>query len=156
MKVIFLDFDGVLNSDRYVRNCGHFGVIIDPTRMELLKQIVNATDAEIVLTTSWREHWSPIEYDCDETGILINSIFKQYNLKIFDKTPQLTFKREQEIKKWLDDLPNVESFVVLDDKILSAPFLTDHFVLTADFRDGLDEDDVKRAIEILNRKKCEN
>ena len=37
-KVIFLDFDGVLNTEKYVSACGYFGVIIDPARMVLLKQ----------------------------------------------------------------------------------------------------------------------
>lgn len=144
MKVIFLDFDGVLNSEKYVRNCGEYGVVIDPARMLLLKQIVDATKAEIVLSTSWREHWS-------REGSWLNDIFERYGLKIRDKTPKLHSKREQEIEAWLMEHEDVETFVVLDDAFLSAAFLEGHFVKTANFRDGLDEDDVERAIEILNK-----
>ncbi len=150
MKVIFLDFDGVLNSDKYVRSCGHFGVIIDPSRMLLLKQLIRATDARIVLSTSWREHWSPMPDKCDQTGKLINSIFKEYGLEIYDKTPDLNFKREQEIERWLADYPSVTHFAVLDDEMLAAPFMDGHFVKTSNLRNGLDEDDVRRAVEILN------
>ncbi len=150
MKVLFLDFDGVLNSDKYVRGCGHFGVVIDPARMELLKQIIDATDAHIVLSTSWREHWSAMPEKCDTTGTLINDIFKKHGLEIYDKTPDLTFKREQEIEKWLANYPSVTHFAVLDDDMLAAPFMDGHFVKTSNLRDGLDGENVKLAIKILN------
>ena len=80
MKVIFLDFDGVLNSAKYLLGHGDCGVAIDPARMALLKQIVDATDAKIVLSTSWREHWSKDLMNCDGTGVLINRIFSKYGL----------------------------------------------------------------------------
>lgn len=150
MKVVFLDFDGVLNSERYVRNCGEYGVIIDPSRMQLLKQIIEATGARIVLSTSWREHWSKNENEMDETGILINEIFAAYQLEIFDKTPKLGGRREQEVESWLNEFPDIENFVVLDDRFLHAEFLKEHFVKTANYLEGLDDENVAQAIEILN------
>lgn len=142
MKVVFLDFDGVLNSERYVRNCGEYGVVIDPSRMQLLKQIIEATGAKIVLSTSWREHWT-------KTGTQINDIFEAYELEIFDKTPKLGGRREKEIEAWLNEFPNVENFVVLDDRFLYAEFLKGHFVKTANYLEGLDEENVDLAIQIL-------
>lgn len=150
MKVIFLDFDGVLNSDRYVRNSSRYGLIIDPSRMVLLKQIVDATGAKIVLSTSWREHWGITESDCDEIGMEINQIFEQSKMKVFDKTPRLKCNREQEILQWLKDTPSVTNFVILDDRFIHHNLLNDHFVLTSNLRNGLDENDVKKAIQILN------
>lgn len=150
MKVLFLDFDGVLNSERYVRRCGRYGVIIDPERLALLKKITDATDAVIVLTTSWREHWDKDDALCDETGVQINGIFSGYGLCIFDKTPKLFSRREEEIKAWLDSHPETEGFAVLDDAFLSADFLCGHFVKTSDFRGGLCEQNVLEAIDILN------
>ncbi len=149
MKILFLDIDGVLNGQAYVRNCGHFGLIIDPRRMALLKEIIDATDAKIVLSTSWREHWSPVAARCDAIGQQLNRIFGEYRLEIYDKIPQMNFKREQEIRAWLDDYP-VERFAVLDDQLLAADFLTGHFVWTSDLRGGLDPEDVQKAIAILN------
>lgn len=150
MKIIFLDFDGVLNSEKYVRNCGHFGVILDPSRMLLLKQLVTATDAKIVLSTSWREHWDTDKSKCNETGLFINEIFAEHNLSIYDKTPKLSSDRESEIKMWLDNHPDTEGFVVLDDAFLSADYLKDHFVKTSNYRDGLSEENIKEAIKILS------
>ena len=97
MKIIFLDFDGVLNSEKYLHSCGQFGVVLDPSRLILLEQIVKATGAQIVLSSSWREHWGQTLSACDETGITINKIFNEHGLKVFDKTPKLGTRREQEI-----------------------------------------------------------
>lgn len=149
MKVIFLDFDGVLNSERYVKNSGQFGVIIDPDRMILLRQIVDATGAKIVLSTSWREHWDKASEGCDQIGLQINATFGEYELNIFDKTPEINLRREQQIECWLAEQPDVDNFVVLDDEFLSSPFLTGHFIKTANFRDGIDEENVADTIKVL-------
>lgn len=150
MKVIFLDFDGVLNYDKYVRRCNDYGVIIDPFKMILLRQIIETTDAKIVLSTSWREHWDKAKENCDSTGVKIIEEFKKYDLVIFDKTPKLYTSREKEIKAWLKRHPTVKQFVVLDDSFLAADFLNGHFIKTSNYLDGLNETDVKKAIEILN------
>ena len=150
MKVIFLDFDGVLNSSQYLLRCEVCGVAIDPSRMVLLKQIVDAANAKIVLSTSWREHWSKDLGCCNSTGVLINNIFSEYDLQVYDKTPELHARREIEIKSWLDKHPEVKSFVVLDDRLLSADYLNGHFIKTSNYLDGLDETDVQKAIDILN------
>lgn len=150
MKVIFLDFDGVLNSSKYLLRCEAHGVAIDPSRMILLKQIVDATNAKIVLSTSWREHWSKNSRECDSIGVLINDIFSKYGLLIWDKTPELHARREKEIKSWLDKHPEVKNFVVLDDRLLSADYLNGHFIKTSNYFDGLDEEDVQKVIAILN------
>ncbi len=150
MKVIFLDFDGVLNTDRYIRDCGHTGVVIHPEKIRLIKKIVDSTGAEIVLTTSWKEHWSPNPERCDASGKLINEIFERNGLTIYDKTPKTHLPREEEIRSWLEDNPDTENFVVLDDMRLVADFLTGHFVKTTAFRDALEETDAEAAIKILN------
>lgn len=82
----------------YGKGCVDCGMAIDPTRMVLLRRIIDATGAKIVLSTSWREHWSKDLINCDGTGVLINRIFSRYGLHIFDKTPELYERRETEIK----------------------------------------------------------
>lgn len=149
MKIIFLDFDGVLNSEKYIRSCGHHGVVLDPSRMKLLSQLIISTDAKIVLSTSWREHWDNDKSKCDETGLLINKIFAEYGLSIFDKTPKLRSDREDEMKMWLEQHQEVTNFVVLDDAFLCTDYLQNHFVRTSNYRNGLSEENIKEAIEIL-------
>ena len=150
MKVIFLDFDGVLNSEKYVRNFSGYGVIIDPTRMALLKHIIDKTKAKIVLSTSWREHWEQCTGKCNDTGKEINKIFNEFNLSIFDKTPSIGGNREDEIESWLKSNPETENFVVLDDRFLDSPIIRGHFVKTDNYRSGISEENVNEAIKILN------
>ena len=58
MKVIFLDIDGVLNSRRYdAKRDKNGNTNIDETRLPLVKRIVDATGARIVLSSSWRNDW---------------------------------------------------------------------------------------------------
>lgn len=150
IKVIFLDFDGVLNSEKYVKAYGGCGVIIDPTRMLLLKQIIDATGAEIVLSTSWREHWDTDSVKCDNIGREINDIFGQFSLCILDKTPFLNRCREDEIAAWLKSNKQVENFAVLDDRFLDSERIRGHFVKTSGYSKGLYETSVDKAIDILN------
>ena len=151
MKVIFLDFDGVLNSAEFPSECETEGVVLDPGKMVLLKRIVDATGAKIVLSTSWREHWSADPRECDSTGVRIGRIFRSHGMGILDKTPRLNTRREREILCWLDAHPEVREFVVLDDRLLSARRLNGHFIKTSAYFGGLDETDVQMAIEWLNR-----
>ena len=151
MKVIFLDFDGVLNSPQYLRSCCE-GLAIDPAKMALFKELVDTTGARIVLTTSWREHWSDHTAECSDIGTKINSIFEANGMQIFSKTPELGGRREWEIKSWLAEHPEVISYVVLDDMLLSDDALNDHYVKISSYFGGLDETDVQNAIKILTDK----
>ena len=151
MKVIFVDFDGVLNTEKYVLKFAEFGLIIDPIRMELLKQIVDASDAKIVLSTSWREHWDAEPDECDDIGIQINEIFSKHGMSVLDKTPLLNCNRENEIEEWLGKNPQVKNFVVLDDRFLDSKTIRDHFVKTSGYSSGLNEECTQKAIEILMR-----
>ncbi len=150
MKVIFLDFDGVLNYEKYVRLHSGFGLIIDPERMVLLKEITDKTGAKVVLSTSWREHWSNDTTKCDEIGSQINEIFSQYGIGIIGKTTEERLPREEQIKKWLYEHGETENFVVIDDLILEDEFLLNHFVKTYNGRKGLQEENVKQALDILS------
>lgn len=47
MKVIFLDFDGVITTMKSRWN-------LCKEKMELVKEIVDKTDAKIVISSSWR------------------------------------------------------------------------------------------------------
>lgn len=158
MKIIFLDIDGVLNSRAYDRKRNwNEQTDIDETRLPLIKEIVDATAAKIVLSSTWRLHWNKYSNRCDADGRYINKTFAKFGLTIYDKTPDLGIHalRREEIEKWLKETTEgIESFVIIDDYRYGWGDLSEHFVKTdPNFRLGIEKEQVKQAIEILNETK---
>ena len=157
MKIVFLDIDGVLNSAAYDRNKPTDGGNIDVTRLELLKALVDKTGARIVLTSSWREHWEKNPEDMDEKGVELAETFKKAGLEIYDKTPFIGYlERSKEIRLWLEENGEVESFVIIDDFAFGWDELSCNFVQT-NYRigRGLGEEHIERAVEILGKSEQE-
>ena len=151
MKILFLDFDGVLNNTEHRTAYGNVAAGIDRAKLPMIKNIVDNTGAKIVLTTSLRTFWDKDAAKCDYYGKVINEEFAKCGLEIFDKTPVLENEiREDEIFQWFVDNPGVKNYVAIDDGFLSARFLNGHFVQTSD-KVGLEEEHVKKAIYILNK-----
>ena len=155
MKIIFLDIDGVLNSRVYdrMRNKDEL-TDIDETRLPLVKEIVEATGAKIVLSSSWRESWDKDPRICREDGVYINETFAKFGLEIYGKTPNLGVcaERREEVKGWLGGAEGIDSFVIIDDCRFGWGELADNFVKTnPNFGLGLEEEHVHAAIEILNK-----
>ena len=155
MKVIFLDIDGVLNSRAYDRKRNwNEKTDIDETRLPFIKEIVDATGAKIVLSSTWRQHWDKDINRCDEDGLYINKTFAKFGLSIFDKIPDLgiTALILDEISKWMKEIKEViDSFVIIDDYRYGWGDLSEHFVKTEpNFRLGIEREHVERAVEILN------
>jgi hypothetical protein len=120
MKIIFLDFDGVLNSEKWYRSRSktvdqhdvssqYPFYEIDPHAVYLLNKIVKETDSKIVVSSTWRLGRSIEE---------LTEILKHHNFEgeIIDKTPHFgaptrfdgvekpgyTIPRGCEIDWWLD------------------------------------------------------
>ena len=150
MKVIFLDFDGVLNSLAYREKAeDYYNDFIDETRMPLLKELVDKTGALIVLTTTWRIYWNKEVSTLDCKAAKINNIFSKYGLQIYNKTANLNENRNFEILMFLS-CNEVENYVILDDIDFGwSDENRRRFVQTDDRDMGLDEKTVQKAIEIL-------
>lgn len=140
MKIIFLDIDGVLNYENSKSK-------IEDEKVELLKEIVDRTGAEIVLSSDWR-YWLG---EPDEDIKLLLSVLEKYGSKLLSSTPLTTHcYRGAEIHQWLEEWKGetVESFVILDDNIDMKPYM-DRLVQT-DFKRGLCRKDVDMAVRILS------
>jgi len=131
MKLIFLDIDGVLNSQiwdenrNYNHNLKGFKSFIDryinPFSIELLNDLIKKTNAKIVISSSHRKKYSVEE---------LKQIFNIAGLKgeIIGKTPVLSFTgienynysvpRGCEIKAWLETNKNI-----LNNKIEKVPYV---------------------------------
>ena len=133
MKVLFLDIDGVVNS---LRTCHAYGnyphnvdeeqlKLFDHTALKLIRNICNAYDIKIVLSSCWR--------NCKE----FVDMPKALDLPIIDKTPQkLSSIRGEEIQMWLREHPEVTQYVIVDDDSDMLPTQRKRFVRT-DRQEGL-------------------
>ena len=147
MKVIFLDFDGVLNNNSYFLNSKEKApFFLQDEKMILLKQIVDSTNAKIVLSTSWREIWNS---DLDISSKL-KDYFYSFDLSVYDVTKNINYNRPLEISTWLKE-NNVSSYVILDD--IANPWYehVNNVVVTNKEFNGLSQDDVNKAIDILKK-----
>lgn len=102
-KVLFLDIDGVLNSNFW--NDSHRaeisdGTLIDEEKIKLLAILVKETGAEIILHSGWR-FWFDAELKplCTEAAKLTALLAKE-NLYISGVTPDLTTEEIRKTKKF--------------------------------------------------------
>lgn len=162
MKIIFLDVDGVLNSDFRSQRQIASGQLIDEEKVQLLSKIVRRTGAELVLHSGWRfwldDHLRPIRSEAEQ----LTELLKKYGMKLLDKTddlsekksyliPRLSLTKGDEILLWLQSHPEVKKYVILEDLDLHKLRLKSHHVQT-DPCVGLIEEDVERAVTILGEK----
>lgn len=157
MKVIFLDVDGVLNDQTWLHLMNSE---IDKTRVARLAEIVKATGAVIVLSSSWRT--LPDELDDIDMWVwdqLVNALH-EYNMSIYDRTPVIGMDRPLEIRTWLDQhAGQVDAFISLDDDFTKEDYdkygIGDHLIKTSFYGDGkltlggLQNKHVLKAIEVL-------
>lgn len=161
MKIIFLDIDGVIlpHNRSFHRKSA-----------ELLQRVVEATGAQIVLSSTWRlfalnnspdwrtahqsEWW---EQTAEELKYLTS-----FNLLLYGMTPDLVSKevpqdfrqmpdgiRGKEILVWLSEHPEVTDWVVLDDipRWLGEEVM--HRAVITHPRRGLTEEDGQKIADLL-------
>ena len=109
--VMFLDVDGVLNTRTTVERtpCGYTG--IDDARIDILaKSIEKYGGAEIVLSSDWKE----LEDNNDDYVYLVSKL-KKFGLVLAGKTEDHFNARGKGIMNYLDEHPEIDEFVILDD-----------------------------------------
>ena len=159
-RIIFLDVDGVLNSHIVAEewhqrtNTGGYGGWFDEKEVATkenvkwghvnvhnLREIIRATNAEIVISSDWRKNFSIDKF---------KEMFKLYgwNAPVIDRTPAGYSSRGLEVNTWLKDNPDIDSFVIIDDTDMFLAEQKPKFVNT-DPEVGLTWKDANKAIEIL-------
>lgn len=134
-KIIFLNFDGVLNTEHYQnylmyerksRQDKH-GVLFDPEAVRQLKRIVDVTKADIVIESSWKylglaamqEMWKERDLPGKVTGITDSSVSDNWLLtaNLDDIDPAMGHRNGMEIASWLADYTkNDVRYVIIDDE----------------------------------------
>ena len=155
-KIIFLDFDGVLNTEHYQGLLQYqgkpwqdeYGAFFDPKAVKQLKRIIDATDADIVVESSWKY----LGLDA------MKELWEVRNLPgtIIDITPSLLGKNKGvEIASWLSKYAKQDiRYVIIDDEYVILDSQLPHFILANPY-EGITEEQANRAISMLNEKKID-
>lgn len=163
-KVVFLDIDGVLNSNFW--NETHTkelsaGSLIDDEKIGLLAELIRRTDAQIILHSGWR-FWfdsagQPLRAEAEklvellaDAGLMIAGFTPDLTTEEIRRTKKFSLVKADEILAWLRAHPDVNGWVVLDDLDLHHARIAQHQVKT-DPAVGLTLEDVAKAEEILRK-----
>lgn len=169
MKIIFLDFDGVLNTEAWQRHCmAHglptedgFGPVFDPEAIANLKAIVDAVpDIGIVITSSWKwEGEEKMKQLWQERGLPghLAGIAPDYIPDLDDNAIDEILRgkrpvvRGADIRYW-QELNNATEcpYVIFDDIPDFFPEQQAHFIQT-DPHVGITRENAKTTIDLLNR-----
>lgn len=177
MRVIFLDVDGVLNSEDYLlkleaqhRLLGHtepaspkrettcdcFKLYhqIDRDAVARVNRIATATGAKIVVSSTWRKLFDPpdLRRVLEAHGLAVEIIGQTPD---GHKTPEMAsvyghierMYRGYEIDFWLRQHPEVDRFVILDDG--SDMVMHVNRLVQTDCQDGLCDEHVELAIRVM-------
>lgn len=154
MKVLFLDIDGVLNSDALTERVGLCGCrdIACPKHLDVgavrhLDAIVRRTNARVVISSTWRKQFAMRD--------IVDSLRRLgFSGVVVGQTPALPSRRPDgservrgdEIAAWVAAV-DVEAFAILDDNDDMGP-VRDRLI-HIDPASGLQPEHVERAVAML-------
>lgn len=153
MRVIFLDIDGVLNSEEWNRYVQSFTYgarfnsyyLLSQEMILRLQNVVFQTNAEIVLTSSWRTNERAMD--------ALRRQLSLYHLSIKDTTVSYAYgDRADEIKLWLESHANVTSYAIIDDYddgFTQDEVLSTHYVQPS-YEHGLTDKKTAEIVKILS------
>ena len=145
MKIIFLDIDGVLNSQRTcVANNGYphdflpsSMEMFDHVAIKLIRKACELSGASIVLSSTWRIMHT------------VHEVANGLDLPVFDKTTTKDGRRGKQIQEWIDKNPQVTNYAIIDDDSDMEPSQQNNFVHT-DYLDGFVWRDFTRLCFLLD------
>lgn len=151
-KIIFLDFDGVMDTEYYDHLLSEadkpisdeYGLLFDPECVKNLKYIIDSTGADIVVSSTWKDFMTYQE---------ILDMWKYRGLSGFvtDVTPTVSKHRGDEIDAWLKECREDCQYAIIDDLDGSNfnPNQIEHLFVVNPYC-GLDEDTAKRIVNHLS------
>lgn len=151
-NIIFLDIDGVLNSNKYfdsISNKECMNLVdrlmldIDMSKVKILLEVINKTNTKVVITSSWRRM---------KLYPYIKERLISMGLPVVGETPFIEGRRGEEIKSYL--LENrVSNYCIIDDEVFKDyKELEDYLVVTDFYEDGLTIDHAKGVVKKLIKK----
>ena len=167
-KIIFLDFDGVLNTEHYQGLLQYqgkswqdeYGALFDPNAVKQLKKIIDATGADIVVESSWKYHgldamkelWEVRNLPGRIIDITPSTISDEYLLSndLENIYPSMLHCKGIEIASWLSKYGTQDfRYVIIDDEYVILDSQLPYFILINPY-EGITEEQANMIISILN------
>lgn len=111
MKIVFLDFDGVIRVPIDGGWLGGDTYGFCQGRMKALSRVLERTGAKIVVSSDWR-NFGEEEYCRRQLAPYLDDHLHE------DWMTPIIGHRWKEIERWLDEHPGVEKFVAIDDLLM--------------------------------------
>ena len=162
-KVIFLDIDGVLNSN-FWNHTHQFdisdGTLIDRDNIKMLAELVRRTGAEIILHSGWK-YWfddglNPLRSESEklqtlllEEGLRISSVTPDHATEEIKRAKKFSLVKADEILAYVKAHQDVEEWVVIDDLDLHNAEVERHQLRT-DAQVGLTAEDITVIEKLLS------
>ena len=146
MNVIFLDFNGVLDTNDNMD-------VIDEGNLKRLKQLVDMFEAKVVISSSLKNTY----YYTGRYSKLLHSIIDRLleaGIDVIGITPKCE-SREEEIIMYLKNHPEISNYCILDDDY-DMVSMKDHLVklpIQSEGSLGFTEEYYNQALNILGMKK---
>lgn len=149
MRIIFLDFDGVLNTEDYQRELieadkpreDSYGRLFSPVAMDNLYKIVRATGAKIVVISSWkgiygldglRQMWQERGYKESIYDVTRNVVSDEWLLNVDLSTLDnfnFPHPKSLEVSDYLKT-HNVSNYAIIDDEPIASDEQKSHLFLS--------------------------
>lgn len=174
-KILFVDIDGVLNSDNYAMYChennidsrplGYYS-IFTPEAIKSIKYIIKETECLIVISSSWRGDMDSV-YDAFKiNGLETNMIIgrTEYDASRLRGKEIDSWIKSQGLEKYfciyryLEAMPKLEkelkdanlfSYCILEDEPSDLLYTQGDYLCDIGMKDGLQMHHAERAVEIL-------
>lgn len=159
MKVIFLDIDGVLSTDRAFRRALKSKeksltgrrFTFDGEAVENLNRLIELTGAAIVVISSWRFQNTPetLQKRFEEEGIQGEVVGFTPNCYEIVKGEQ-RHNREKEILAWFSEQQEKVKYIILDDEEANYTDKLKHRLVKCDVRAGFGTpENLQAALKLL-------
>lgn len=106
MKVIFLDFNGVLDTSGKMD-------IIDMDNLFILGELVDKMEAKVVISSSVKNTYYYTGHHNKVMNYLMETLVN-YGIEIYGITPWMD-TREEEIREYLNKHPEITDYLIIDD-----------------------------------------
>jgi hypothetical protein len=157
---LFLDIDGVLNTGHYsdylIENglceTNADGYLFDPEAVQNLEHIIDATDAKIIITSTWRfdSDMQALWHNRNLAGDVIGVTPTIQKEKAIGKIKIWYGHRGMEVDKWLQDNATAPyKYAILDDEDDYLETQSNHLVLT-DPMTGITKEVADKVISLLD------